>query len=427
MKTIRYIVVVIFLLNMLISLLSAQIGVPTLNNPQNNDEYYFIAPANFDWSFADSAEFYEIIIDDAADFESPVFNESVAYTSVETNDLFNNWKFYWKVRAGRDSSGIEIFGEWSDIFTFTSEYTPPTNQTPSDGSFDEDYAEIHFFWDIGLAPSVESGNNTYQFQLATDSEFETLIRDTEVATEKNTQIADLQPGTTYYWRVKYSNDYGESGWSDVTNFQTSNAELEQVALIEPEDNVVNINPLDVRFTWQEVGGADSYMFELAEDSSFTQLIESASIDTTFYTTNIYLYEVKLFWRVQALGGDAAGPWSDIWRLTTKTNTGLSEEAHIAHSLFLEQNYPNPFNPTTTISFSLPERSYVNVEIFNMVGRRIKTLYHSVLNKGVHNTVWNARDEFNMQVPSGQYFYVLKVKNTKSGLNRILVKKMLLIK
>jgi len=114
----RYILIVILLLNLLISLLSAQMGVPTLNNPQDRTDYYSIVPAYFDWSPADSAEFYEIIVVNAPDFESPVFNESVTNTSAETYDLFYNWQFYWKVRAGRDSSGYEVFSDWSETFSF---------------------------------------------------------------------------------------------------------------------------------------------------------------------------------------------------------------------------------------------------------------------------------------------------------------------
>jgi len=315
MKTTRNILRISLFIHILTILLFAQMGTPALNTPQDGTQYYFIEPAYFDWSLVDSAQFYEITVSAEQDFSSSVYNEVVTNTSSETDNLFHNWQFYWKVRAGKDSSGSQVFGDWSSVFSFTSEYVSPSNQSPQDGDIDVDYNLIQFTWDINLAPVVENGNNNYHFQLATDNEFNNIISDQEISNNKSAQVAALQPATTYYWRVKYSNDYGQSDWSQVTSFQTKNAELTQVILVEPEDNIKDLNPIDVVFTWQEVNGADGYTFELSEDSSFTNILESASLNALTYTTTISVYEKKLFWRVRAQGGSGEGPWSDIWRLT----------------------------------------------------------------------------------------------------------------
>ncbi len=296
-------------------LLFAQIGVPALNTPQDGAQYYSITPAYFDWSLVDSAQFYEILVSAQQDFGTSDYNEIVTATASETNSLFYNWQFYWKVRAGRDSSGIQVFGDWSNIFSFTSEYIAPSNQSPGDGSIDIDYNTVQFTWEMNLTPVVENGTNIYNFQLATDTDFNNVISDQEITSDKNTQVASLQPAATYYWRVKYTNDYGQSDWSQVTSFQTKNAELAQVILLMPQDNVTDLYPLDVQFSWQEVSGADSYIFDLSEDSAFTRIIESTSTNSLSYTTNISIYEKKLYWRVKAQGGISEGPWSDIWRLT----------------------------------------------------------------------------------------------------------------
>ena len=523
MKTMRNSLRIFLFLHILTILLFAQMGVPTLNTPQDGTQYYFIEPAYFDWSLIDSAQFYEITVSAQQDFSSSVYNEIVATTSSETNNLFHNWQFYWKVRAGKDSSGFQVFGDWSSVFSFTSEYIPPSNQSPQDEDIDVDYNLVQFTWDMNLDPVVETGNNTYRFQLATDTEFTNIVSEQEISTDKTTQVAALQPATTYYWRVKHTNDYGQSDWSQVTSFQTKNAELSQVVLLEPEDNITGLNPLDVRFTWQEVSGADGYTFELAEDSSFANLLESTSLNGITYTTNITVYEKKLYWRVRAQGGSGEGPWSDVWRLTcakiapqssptliaplnnavelptdsirfewnplneadeytlqisvnsdfsklfyindslkktsvtikgfaeettyywrvlgsntagegpwsgvwlfsTKKNTAIEEEIGIARSLYLAQNYPNPFNPVTTIRFQLPEQSFVTLEIYNITGQKVRTLEQSILNRGLHEVVWNARNASDVEVPSGQYFYILSVKNIATGETRRIVKKMLL--
>ena len=86
------------------------------------------------------------------------------------------------------------------------------------------------------------------------------------------------------------------------------------------------------------------------------------------------------------------------------------------------NTPNPFNPTTTIKYFLPKASHVKIDIYNILGKRIATLFDARASVGVNSVTWNARDESGQQVGSGNYFYVITIdkKNT-------IVKKMLFLK
>jgi len=86
------------------------------------------------------------------------------------------------------------------------------------------------------------------------------------------------------------------------------------------------------------------------------------------------------------------------------------------------NYPNPFNPTTTISFSIPEESKVELSVFNIKGQKVKTLAKDSYQKGKHSVVWQGNDDFNKEVGSGVYFYKLNVNGKTET-----VKKCLLLK
>ncbi|MBN2591089.1 MAG: T9SS type A sorting domain-containing protein [Sedimentisphaerales bacterium] len=77
-------------------------------------------------------------------------------------------------------------------------------------------------------------------------------------------------------------------------------------------------------------------------------------------------------------------------------------------LSLSQNHPNPFNPSTTISFYLPESEKVSLEIYNVEGKRVRTLCSKPYNKGQHKVIWNGLDDSGALVNSGIYFYKLKV-------------------
>ena len=78
------------------------------------------------------------------------------------------------------------------------------------------------------------------------------------------------------------------------------------------------------------------------------------------------------------------------------------------------NYPNPFNPSTTISFTIPEVSDVEITIYDALGRKIKSLVSEQVNKGLHNKLWDGTNDNGQPVVSGIYFYTFKVKATGSS-------------
>ncbi len=88
---------------------------------------------------------------------------------------------------------------------------------------------------------------------------------------------------------------------------------------------------------------------------------------------------------------------------------------------LSQNYPNPFNPETSISFSIPNQSTVKLEVFNVLGQRVRTLVDGQLAAGEHILQWNSRNSNGLPVASGVYFYRL----TAGG--QTVTRKMLLLK
>ncbi len=97
------------------------------------------------------------------------------------------------------------------------------------------------------------------------------------------------------------------------------------------------------------------------------------------------------------------------------------EVTLPEGFALDQNYPNPFNPTTTIGYSLPTASYVSLEIYNVLGQRVKTLVDQTQGAGQYRVDWNSTDQSGHSVASGVYFYRLTVGD------QVVSKKMLLMK
>ncbi|MEW6508251.1 MAG: T9SS type A sorting domain-containing protein, partial [Bacteroidota bacterium] len=86
------------------------------------------------------------------------------------------------------------------------------------------------------------------------------------------------------------------------------------------------------------------------------------------------------------------------------------------------NYPNPFNPTTTISYQLPEESFVTLKVFDILGREVATLVNEHKPAGMYNVTFNARHPGqSREITSGVYIYTLSANGF------VLSKKMLLAK
>lgn len=71
---------------------------------------------------------------------------------------------------------------------------------------------------------------------------------------------------------------------------------------------------------------------------------------------------------------------------------------------LSQNYPNPFNPATKIEFYAPRSGAVKIEIFNLLGQKVRTLYEGEVKAGRHSVTWDGTDGSGEDVASGLYFY-----------------------
>ena len=97
-----------------------------------------------------------------------------------------------------------------------------------------------------------------------------------------------------------------------------------------------------------------------------------------------------------IGGVWRRPLSEMITSVERLSTDLP--THFS----LNQNYPNPFNPITSIELSLPNRGYVSLKVFNVLGQKIAALVAEELNAGTYTTQWNGT-----AMPSGIYYYRLQ--------------------
>ena len=110
-------------------------------------------------------------------------------------------------------------------------------------------------------------------------------------------------------------------------------------------------------------------------------------------------------------GDYADAESGIVELAYELFTYgvLTDIEHIT-SVFpehynLSQNYPNPFNPSTTIEFTLPKSEFVELKVYNILGKEVSTIISNKLNQGPHTYTFDGRN-----LASGVYYYKIEAGN-----------------
>ena len=105
-----------------------------------------------------------------------------------------------------------------------------------------------------------------------------------------------------------------------------------------------------------------------------------------------------------------------WNESDISNYVFSNGEFIPDSYSLGQNYPNPFNEKTSIEYSISNYNFIKIQIFNLLGVKIKTLVDKVQIPGNYKTYWDGKNYLGKEQPSGIYFYILitegKIKNKR---------------
>jgi len=118
-------------------------------------------------------------------------------------------------------------------------------------------------------------------------------------------------------------------------------------------------------------------------------------------------------------GDSLGLFNSygIWELKeTNFLKNINDTPDLAYSYKVYPAYPNPFNPRTTISYWIPQTSFVIVKIYNLNGQLVESLVNEQKTKGLHYVGWNANN-----LSSGTYIYLIQSNNFNDWGKCLLIK------
>ena len=170
----------------------------------------------------------------------------------------------------------------------------------------------------------------------------------------------------------------------------------------------------VTLTWQTATEINNYGFEIEratknewEKIGFIHGHGNSDSDKTYNFIDKNPGYGEFSYRLKQIDIDGSFEYSNVINVT------IGEQPV---DFVLRQNYPNPFNPTTIISYELPEPSFVNLSVYNVIGEKVAELVNDHQETGKYNQTFDAG-----RMTSGIYIYVIKIGNN------ILQRKMTLLK
>jgi len=239
----------------------------------------------------------------------------------------------WETILGGLDEGVTLSGLWSyhnqlwsldtknnALITITDTLTAPVNPgLPADGV-------SGLGTDVRLEWQAVSGATAYEWQVSDETSFGSLPAGfSGTAASSSARTANLNPATTYYWRVRVTSPY-RSPWSAVRSFTTliGGANVAPALNVPQAGSKTAVAPV---FQWTPVAGADRYELIIATDTTFASpTVMRAS--ATALTANAWQCETSLqygttyFWKVRACTATNAGEWSAVSVFITESAPSL---------------------------------------------------------------------------------------------------------
>ena len=150
---------------------------------------------------------------------------------------------------------------------------------------------------------------------------------------------------------------------------------------------------------------------------FIEANASETIITTFNSSGLPgdIYTANM------LVTHTAGVDTIVVTMDLSGSVGIDEGGYIPDAFALHQNFPNPFNPMTTLRYELPEQTFVNITIYDMLGKKVKTLVNQTQGAGTKTLKWNATNNYGKSVSAGMYLITLHAGDYKKNIKITLLK------
>jgi len=178
----------------------------------------------------------------------------------------------------------------------------------------------------------------------------------------------------------------------------------------------------IHLSWSqnEEDNIEYYVVDRSTDSLFIldQYLSFMTADT-FFVDSSFTDGSTIYYRLSAINTyGIAGEFSEIGSISISLSTA---NEMIPVEFALHQNYPNPFNPVTQIRYDLPENEYVSINIYDIMGRRIRSLVGTNQDPGYRSIHWDATNDLGQAVSAGMYIYTIQAGQFRQTRKMVLLK------
>ena len=399
--------------------------------PMVNTSVQTLSPV-FSWQVANDPDpvdtiRYRLLLDTPAPGVE-VYEIGTDTSFVIPDQLLDNTQYFWQVIAS-DLLGFQTSndGGYQTFFVNISN-DPPTLSTliaPLQGSIQTDIRP-NFYWSEAHDPDPFD-HVSYSIEWWPVNETDVMFIE-DIDTNTFSPEYDLSDNAKFGWRVTAKDIEGLSSMTDSSYFFTDAFPEPPLAFstVYPENNTEGL-ATSIDFAWNKTTDPDpldEVTYQLVygtdwQDSStyvFSDIITDTSI-SVLLDDNIQYY-----WIVIARDADGfiVGSNNDTPNMVTVGTLSLDNNT-VPTVFALHQNYPNPFNPTTQIRYDLPEDQFVSISIYDVMGRKIRSLMNTSQTAGYHTIRWDARNDMGEGISAGVYFYSIEARDFRQTKKMILLK------
>ena len=254
---------------------------PVLTSPSDASFTADTTP-DFAWSAIEGATAYDIDIATDTAFNNIVQTSSPSTNSYTATALGNDI-YYWRVRA-KNGDVVTSYAAYRSLGVLTV----PALTSPADASYTADTTP-DFAW------SAIEGATAYDIDIATDTAFNNIVQTSSPVT--NSYTATALGNDIYYWRVRAKNGDVVTSYAAYRSLGV----LTVPALTSPADASFTADTTP-DFAWSAIEGATAYDIDIASDSAFSNILQTASPTSSTYTATDIAVDGWLYWRVRAKNG-----------------------------------------------------------------------------------------------------------------------------
>jgi len=229
------------------------------------------------------------------------------------------------------------------------------------------------------------------------------------------------------WHFKYDNNTKIIDVSSVTVNSTGNSMAAMTVstedLEQDADEVESYEGVLVTVSDVTVSSVNSYDWSIVDDSGVECLIDDDMANMAANSFMSDLQEGTTLSSVTGIFNYSFGMYKiQIRDLTDLGQLGIDDDfTGVARQFALHPNYPNPFNPETRIRFELAKTSNVRLMIYDVLGRKVRTLVSDKMDAGHHVVNWNGMNDEGIEAASGMYVYRIKAGDFISHRKMLLVR------